>query len=312
MPRSQSTATKQNAIPEGLRHFLQRRVMEFKGLLLLAALGCVTVMLATWSASDPSWSNAADGPVQNTFGYPGAVVADKLISWLALACAVLVAIPAFWAIVIMSHNSLGRWQVCAPAYLAAVLLSSCFLASLPIPSNWPLGPGLGGTAGDALMALLTGLPRLFMPEMLANMAGAIAAICLAVWAICLAIGLPPRAVLSAIANLRHPTSLIGSKAVGASGRIAQSVGALRDRYAQHHEQQEAMEDSRSVTSIRGKLEPSLEGNPARQSLLSRLRDRQTTRNSALDEDEDQIPAFLARRAPLSEDRIEPRLNSEHL
>ncbi len=310
MPRSQSTATKQNAIPEGLRHFLQRRVMEFKGLLLLAALGCVTVMLATWTASDPSWSNAADGPVHNAFGYPGAVVADKLISWLALACAVLVAIPAFWAIVIMSHNSLGRWQVRAPAYLAAVLLSSCFLASLPIPSNWPLGPGLGGTAGDALMALLTGLPRLFMPEMLANMAGAIAAICLAVWAICLAIGLPPRAVLSAIASLRHPTSLIGSKAVGASGRIAQSVGALRDRYAQHHEQQEAMERSRPATAIAGKLEPSLDGSPARQSLLSRLRDRQTTRNSAPDEDEDQIPAFLARRAPLSEDRIEPRLNSE--
>ena len=71
-----------------------------------------------------------------------------------------------------------------------------------------------------------------------------------------------------------------------------------------------MERSRPATAIAGKLEPSLDGSPARQSLLSRLRDRQTTRNSAPDEDEDQIPAFLARRAPLGEDRIEPRLNSE--
>ena len=310
MPRSQSTATKQNAIPDGLRLFVRRRLMEFRGLLLLGALTCITVMLATWSSSDPSWSNAADGSVQNAFGYPGAVVADKLVSWLALACAVLVAIPAFWAIVIMSHNSIGRWHVRAPAYLAAVLLSACFLAFMPIPSNWPLGPGLGGTAGDALMTLLTGLPKLFLPETLANIAGAAVAIVLTVWSVCLAIGLPPRSVLTAIARLRRPTSIIRSKAAGASGRIAQSVGALRDRYAQNHQPDDDPRESTPTSNHPGKVEPSLDGSPARQSLLSRLRDRQsTTRSPAQDHDNEQIPAFLARRAPLGEDRIEPRLNS---
>ena len=81
MPRSQSTANKQNAIPDGLRTFISRRLMELKGLLLLGALASLTVMLATWSVSDPSWSNAADGSVQNALGYTGAVVADKLVSW---------------------------------------------------------------------------------------------------------------------------------------------------------------------------------------------------------------------------------------
>jgi S-DNA-T family DNA segregation ATPase FtsK/SpoIIIE len=312
MPRSQSTTTKQSAIPDGLRLFISRRLMEFKGLLLLAALMCVTVMIATWSADDPSWSNAADGPVQNAMGYTGAAIADKLVSWLALACAVVVGIPAFWAIVIMSHNSLGRWRVRIPAYLGAVLFSAAFLSFLPLPDSWPLGPGLGGSAGDAIGLLLTSLPKMFIYDWLANLAGAAVSLAAALWAVCLAAGIPPRSVLSAMATLRHPTSIIGSRAVGASSRIAQSVGALRDRYAQERDVPDMSDEDDPAWQ---QAEPHLDHSTARPTLLARLRQKQASQPTWSHDQHtgsDDIPAFLARRAPLSNDRIEPRLAGAEL
>ncbi|MEE4236052.1 MAG: DNA translocase FtsK, partial [Anderseniella sp.] len=315
MPRSQSSANKQNAIPDGLRTFVSRRLMELKGLLLLAALACVTVMLATWSAADPSWSNAADGPVQNALGYTGAVVADKLVSWLALACAVMVGIPAFWAIVLIFHNPLGRWRMRIPAYMASVLTAAGFLSFLPLPESWPLGPGLGGTAGDSISLLLTSLPKLFIYDWLANLAAAMICFAVSTWATCMAAGIPPRSIGSAIAALRKPTSTIGSKAMGASSRIAQSVGALRDRYAHEPDLPGNFIAPDKVNPAWQQAEPHLDDRESKPSLLTRLRDRQSTQPAWIEPQEstpDDIPAFLARRAPLGEDRIEPRLAGAEL
>jgi S-DNA-T family DNA segregation ATPase FtsK/SpoIIIE len=306
MPRSQTSAQKQAAIPDGLRQFLWKRLMEIKGLLLLALLATLTVILATWSASDPSWSNAADGEIRNALGYTGAVIADKLTSWLALSNAVLLGIPAFWAIVLMSHNKLGRWQVRAPAFIATILLAATFLALLPLPGNWPLGPGLGGAAGDALATLVTALPRLFVFDWIANLAAALLCLAGIVWAGSLSLGVSPRQVWQSIASIRKPTALLGSKAIAASSKVAQTVGSLRDRSA---ENAHPLPDADGGPSVPGHSEPSLE---PRASLLSRLRTRQSAAANPEFPDEketDSIPAFLTRRAPLSDNRIEPRLTT---
>jgi S-DNA-T family DNA segregation ATPase FtsK/SpoIIIE len=305
MPRSQTSAPKQAAIPDGLRLFLSRRLMEAKGLLLLALLATLTVILATWSANDPSWTNAADGEVRNALGYTGAVIADKLISWLALSNAVLLGIPAFWAIVLMSHNRLGKWQVRAPAFVAAILLSATFLALLPLPGNWPLGPGLGGAAGDALATLLTALPKLFVYDWIASLFAAVLCVAGTIWAGSLSLGISPRQVWQSIASIRKPTARLGSKAIAASGKVAQTVGALRDRHA---ESLEGQEDPLTMPEPEH-AEPTLE---PRTSLLSRLRARQSSAPSPArpaEEEADSIPAFLTRRAPLSDNRIEPRLTT---
>jgi S-DNA-T family DNA segregation ATPase FtsK/SpoIIIE len=306
MPRSQTSAQKQAAIPDGLRQFLWKRLMEIKGLLLLALLATLTVILATWSASDPSWSNAADGEIRNALGYTGAVIADKLTSWLALSNAVLLGIPAFWAIVLMSHNKLGRWQVRAPAFIATILLAATFLALLPLPGNWPLGPGLGGAAGDALATLVTALPRLFVFDWIANLAAALLCLAGIVWAGSLSLGVSPRQVWQSIASIRKPTALLGSKAIAASSKVAQTVGSLRDRGA---ENAHPLPDADGGLSVPGHSEPSFE---PRASLLSRLRTRQSAAANPEFPDEketDSIPAFLTRRAPLSDNRIEPRLTT---
>jgi DNA segregation ATPase FtsK/SpoIIIE, S-DNA-T family len=309
MPRTQTAVSRQSAIPAGLKAFIWRRFMELKGVALLAFLAALTVMLATWSANDPSWSNAADGTVHNALGYPGAVVADKLVSWLALANAILLAIPAFWAIAIMTHNKLGNWQVRAPSMLAALLLGSTFLSLLPIPSVWPLGPGLGGAAGDALAGMLLALPRLFVYDWLAGSLAAILCLTGAIWAICLAIGIAPIKLLKSIATLRAPTARIGHKAIAASSRVAQTVGTLRDRSAEAFTEPVATGSSSLDASTA--VEPSLNA-PHGNSLLNRLRERQSRQPAEIQpaaepDGPDAIPAFLTRTAPLSDNRIEPRL-----
>ncbi len=309
MPRTQTAVPKQSAIPAGLKSFIWRRFMELKGLALLAILAGLTITLATWSPTDPSWSNAADGTVHNALGYPGAVIADKLISWLALANAILLAIPAYWSIVIMTHGRLGKWQVRAPALLAALLSGAIFLSLLPIPAAWPLGPGLGGAAGDALAGLLVALPRMFIYGWLAS--SMVAALCLAgaVWALCLSIGIAPIKVVRSLAALRAPTARFGHKAIAASSRVAQTVGTLRDRSTDAfagYSPDISMPLDR-VATAEPVLAPST-GN----SLLNRLRERQsrqpaTAYSAGGDHEPDAIPAFLTRSAPLSDNRIEPRL-----
>ena len=304
MPRSRTTAQKQAAVPAGLRLFIWRRIMELKGLLLLGVLACITVILATWSAADPSWSNADDGIASNAFGYTGAVVADKLVSWLALANAVLLAIPAFWAIVLMSHNKLGNWHVRGPAYIATLLLASALLSFFPLPGNWPIGPGLGGAAGDALASLLTALPKLFLYHWLANALAMLVCAIFCAWMACLALGISPRNIVTTIAAMRQPTARLGSKAIAASSKVAQTVGSLRDRYGESIEVQDAL----TRPAPARKHEPVLDETPVKSGLIARLRERQSAKPVSAEAGDD-IPAFLTRRAHLSDNRIEPRLSS---
>ena len=309
MPRTQTAVSNQSAIPAGLKAFIWRRFMEIKGLALIAILAGLTAMLATWSANDPSWSNAADGTVHNALGYPGAVVADKLVNWFALANAILLAIPGFWAIAMMTHNKPGNWQLRAPSLLAALLLGSTFLSLLPIPSTWPLGPGLGGAAGDALAGMLVALPRLVIYDWLASSLAATICLCGAMWTICLSIGISAMKVLRSIAALRAPTARIGHKAVAASSRVAQTVGTLRDRSAEAFDESVPADNTSMATMTAA--EPSFNATPGN-SLLNRLRERQSrqpadTRVAAESDEPDPIPAFLTRSAPLSDNRIEPRL-----
>ncbi|MBV8200506.1 MAG: DNA translocase FtsK 4TM domain-containing protein [Acidobacteria bacterium] len=59
-------------LPEALRDFLRRRFAEIFGIGLLVFTGALAVALVTWSAHDPSFNHAVDGPVRNLLGHPGA------------------------------------------------------------------------------------------------------------------------------------------------------------------------------------------------------------------------------------------------
>ncbi len=306
MPRSRTAKPAQATIPQGLKLFVRRRVMELQGFLLLGCLVALTVALATWSSSDPSWSNAVETHVRNALGYPGAIISDKLISWFALSNSVIIGIPAFWAITLVSHNRLGNWQTRAPSWLAAIVSSAVVLAFLPISENWPIGPGFGGVVGDSGAMLLTSLPRVLGFGSIATFAGFTVALSAFVWTALLALGSSPTQALRALKSIKKPTVMIGSKALNVSTRLAHTVGSLRDRYQAEEQDEPARPRRRLAENLR--REPEVETETG---LLSRLKNRkQAGPGEAVGPDPETkpIPAFLARSAPLSDNRIEPRLS----
>ncbi|MGI9514142.1 MAG: DNA translocase FtsK 4TM domain-containing protein [Anderseniella sp.] len=306
MPRSRTAKPAQTTIPQGLKLFVRRRVMELQGFVLLGCLVALTVALATWSSSDPSWSNAVETHVRNALGYPGAIISDKLISWFALSNSVIIGIPAFWAITLISHNRLGNWQTRAPSWLAAIVSSAMVLAFLPISENWPIGPGFGGVVGDSGAMLLTSLPRVLGFGSIATFAGFTLALTVFVWTALLALGSSPSQALRALKSIKKPTVMIGSKALNASTRLAHSVGSLRDRYQAEEDDEPARPRRRLAENLR--REPQSEDETG---LLSRLKNRRQADHddaTSTDPEAKPIPAFLARSAPLSDNRIEPRLS----
>jgi S-DNA-T family DNA segregation ATPase FtsK/SpoIIIE len=296
MSRTRTANSPQNTIPGGLKLFLSKRLMELQGLLILSLLTAGAMMLATWSANDPSWSNAAGGTVNNMLGRPGAIAADKLINWLGLANAVAIAIPAFWATALCFHNKIGNWSTRSPSYVAAIVSGAVFLSLMPRPSNWPLGTGLGGSIGDAGATLLLVLPDMAGASWLSQVFGVSVSLGLATWSTCKALQITLDDIRRILVSLKAPASGIGLGAVSASSRLAQTVGSLKDKY-----QAASSDDVGDVET--GSQET--ESRMAHKGLLDRLRSRQ---RQAVQSDEDAIPAFLARQAPLNRDRIEPVLS----
>jgi S-DNA-T family DNA segregation ATPase FtsK/SpoIIIE len=140
-------------LPEYLMGIARRRAIELGGLAVLAIAALAMAALATWVVSDPSFSHAADRPIRNLLGRPGAAFADLMLQMFGVAGVAVVLPVAIWGWWIMTHRVPGRLRIRLIAYLAGVALAAGFAACLPHPSAWPLSGGLGGVAGDALIKL---------------------------------------------------------------------------------------------------------------------------------------------------------------
>lgn len=146
-----------------LRQILARNVAGLAGAGVLAVTAAVTVALASWSVTDPSYSHATQAPVRNLLGYPGAVVADLAMQLIGLSVTVAL-IPALavgWRLLAKGESRLSRGRVLA--WAAGTLATATSLAGLPVAQGWPLPVGLGGVVGDMIMRLpvfLTGSAEL--------------------------------------------------------------------------------------------------------------------------------------------------------
>ncbi|MGB7203893.1 MAG: DNA translocase FtsK, partial [Anderseniella sp.] len=171
-----------------------------------------------------------------------------------------------------------------------IILSSATLSLLPIPKKWPLGPGLGGSVGDAVSYLVTALPDAFLYTWIATSIGFILCFAGSTLLGLLALGYSPKQAVATLKSIRKPTAMIGSKAISVSTKLATTVGSLKD-------QQSAVKFEHPVI-------------PAdKDGLLQRLKNNQINKQSQASSDQAgiPIPAFLARSAPLSDNRIEPQL-----
>ncbi len=216
MTTQHSAETDESTIPVALRRFLVMRLMEFGGLLLLAATALLAVALATWSVTDPSFNRALEGPVRNWLGRPGAVVSDELLMQLGLGVLAVVAVPVIWAGQLLSHvplralhKRIGWWLLLAVSGAAAV-------SPLPAPDGWPLSAGLGGNIGEIISSGLTGLLELAMKPLAARILAGVVLGGLAFHALLRAVDIAADDIIAAAAILGERNQ----------DRVAAGIGSL--------------------------------------------------------------------------------------
>ena len=140
-------------LSDSARDFLARRTAELGGCLLLAATGALSLSLASWSIADPSWTHAADGPVRNLLGWPGAIAADMVMQLLGVAVVAFLTPLACWGWRLMTRRRLEHVRFRIILLVLGGCAATTLASLLPIPDRWPLPTGLGGVIGDAAMTL---------------------------------------------------------------------------------------------------------------------------------------------------------------
>ncbi|CAO4171624.1 DNA translocase FtsK [Methylorubrum aminovorans] len=146
------SASPYDTFVDSLRPFLAKRLTECGGLILFTGAVALTVALATWSIDDPSLNHATDQRAHNVLGRPGAVVADLAMQLLGLGSIMLALPPVLWGMRLMRERDLPHGGVRMALWFVGVLSASAVASAVPATARWPLPTGMGGVAGDALLA----------------------------------------------------------------------------------------------------------------------------------------------------------------
>ncbi|GAB6844375.1 S-DNA-T family DNA segregation ATPase FtsK/SpoIIIE [Methylorubrum rhodinum] len=146
------SASPYDTFVDSLRPFLAKRLTECGGLILFAGAVALIVALATWSIDDPSLNHATDHRAHNVLGRPGAVVADLAMQLLGLGSIMLALPPILWGMRLMRERELPHGGMRLVLWCIGVLGTSAVASALPPTARWPLPTGMGGVAGDALLA----------------------------------------------------------------------------------------------------------------------------------------------------------------
>jgi len=128
----------------GFRGFLQRRLAEGGGGVLIILGLALLLAFLTASSGDPSFNRAVDQPTRNLMGPVGAYVADFALQGLGLGVIALVAAPLAWGWRLIRDRALPRWWLRFTLVPVAVLLLAMAAAGLP-----SLGGGAPISAGNA-------------------------------------------------------------------------------------------------------------------------------------------------------------------
>ncbi|WGJ15401.1 DNA translocase FtsK [Methylocapsa sp. D3K7] len=140
-------------IPDALREFLMRRGAELAGIGLIGFSAAIALALASWSVLDPSFNHAAPGQVHNLLGAPGAIAADLIMQMLGVSALAFLAPMCLWGWRLIFSGRLERAQARLGLWIAGGILAAGLASLLPVTARWPLPTGLGGVAGDAILAI---------------------------------------------------------------------------------------------------------------------------------------------------------------
>ncbi|RMC37758.1 DNA translocase FtsK [Paracoccus alkanivorans] len=137
---------------------LERRGKELAGAGLIVVGILIAMMLASWTAEDPSFLAATDAPAQNLLGSFGAYVSSPLMMIAGKGSWMLVVGAFVWGLRLMLHR--GEERVMRAIFLPiAVALVSVYCSSMVPGAQWQQSYGMGGHFGDMVMgALLNVIP----------------------------------------------------------------------------------------------------------------------------------------------------------
>ena len=150
-----SRKTKMNTgfLPRGTLEFLRRRLIQAGGLALLVFGLGATAALVTADSHDPSFDTAADGPILNALGRPGAYLADFLFQAVGWSGALLALTGLVWGLLLLIRIRLpSRWSWRLALLPPAMVIWAVALAALPLPTATDLPAGMGGALGQVMVA----------------------------------------------------------------------------------------------------------------------------------------------------------------
>ncbi len=136
-----------------LANSLSDTVFATLGYAMLAAIAISWAALISWSASDPSFTRTGLDTARNLVGVLGAFGADLAYQTLGVVALAGLLAPMFWAIAMIrgEHQRNALTQITAyVSGIAGLAAAAALWRSVP---GWPMTHGLGGIAGDQLLAL---------------------------------------------------------------------------------------------------------------------------------------------------------------
>src|SRR5207253_3021612 len=159
-------------LPASLKAWLEGWLYKALGCVLLIACAALGASLLTWSAADPSLTQATSATTRNLLGSLGAILSDVTMQMLGLAGVFVLLPPLFWALQLLTtRQPPGGLRIKLVLAPLAVLFLAGALSSLPAASAWPLHHGYGGLLGDLGIGFLASLLAKVNPDRSAAAAG---------------------------------------------------------------------------------------------------------------------------------------------
>ncbi len=131
----------------------QRRLWQAVGFGMLIGAGALAVALSTWSARDPSLNHATGGHIRNLLGAPGAAVADLVMQLFGFGAIAAILPLAAQGLRLLRQQSTGKGAFRLGLWFVGIFATAATASLLPATDRWPLPTGLGGVAGDAVLAV---------------------------------------------------------------------------------------------------------------------------------------------------------------
>lgn len=152
---SQSNLLGTAFMPGSLVTLLKRSGLRICGLGLVVMAIALFIMLIGFHPGDPSFNHATDhSTIFNPLGIVGAYGADLMLRTLGLASALLTVLLLGWGLRLIAVKPLNWMWIRFLVLPLALLLVAISAAAIAPGMHWPLTVGLGGFAGDLLLAKL--------------------------------------------------------------------------------------------------------------------------------------------------------------